>query len=768
VFSVDKKEGRSFIRIRRPGGGRGAPSQPPADERKPAPRPAEVDAQHDEHERIVIPRQDRGSSPRSDIDVELREVRRGVKPGDRYLRVVPGQRRFTRVAPGHYEATRLASRPPAGFDRVLSTAKGVVLGSPFATAQAIHERLTRVKALSVLGSDPLSSSAYATEEALIILALAGTGALIYSLPISLVVALLMVVVVISYRQTQKAYPSGGGAYIVAHENLGRVPGLTAGAALMVDYVLLVSVSVAAGVAAITSAVPELYDWRVPISVVVIALFTLGNLRGIRESGTLFAAPTYFFILAMGAVVAIGLFRVAIGDAPGSILHSAPPREELVATQGLSLWLILRAFSSGGAALTGVEAMSNNIPNFQPPESENARKTLTIMAVIAIYLFLGITYLSTRFGLVPAENDTIVSQLGRSVLGENPLYFAYQATTALILFLAANTSFYDFPLLSAILARDKYMPRQFAFRGDRLAFSNGIMVLAGLAIILLIAYEAKTTKLIPLYAVGVFVSFTLSQSGMVKHWLNLKEPGWRASLIMNGVGAVATGVVAVIITATKFTHGAWISILMMAVLMIIFMLIRRHYDWFTGRILVSDDELPAGVPTAVPIVRTGERDEVEYLPPRDHVIVPVDGINKISLGAIGMARELSRMVTAVHLTDKREEAEEFRERWRLGVPDIPLQIIESPYRQFVAPMLEYLHLLANTEPQRITVILPSFVARHWWERVLHNRDVLRLRPFLSQDPEIRLVDFPYRLGDENGGGTPPGSVPGSAPRPSGPL
>lgn len=764
---MEKKGPPTFIRIPRPRRGDAdmpapAPApEPPPDVPPPKPsggvgaegrregaheRVTEEQTERRPRERIVIPRQERGEKKHGELDIELREVRRGVRPGDRYLRVVPGQRRFTRVDTGHIEATRLASRPPAGFDRVLSTVKGAVLGSPFATAQAIHERLTKVKALSVLGSDPLSSSAYATEEALIILALAGTGALIYVLPISMVVALLMAIVVVSYRQTQKAYPSGGGAYIVAHENLGRVPGLTAGAALMVDYVLLVSVSVAAGVAAITSAVPELYDWRVPLSVVVIALFTLGNLRGIRESGTLFAAPTYFFVLAMGAVVAIGLVRVVIGDAPGSVLHSAPAREEVLATQGLSLWLILRAFSSGGAALTGVEAMSNNIPNFKPPESENAQRTLTIMAVIAIYLFLGISFLSTRFGLVPAEDETIVSQLGRAVLGENPLYFAYQAATALILFLAANTSFYDFPLLSAILARDKYMPRQFAFRGDRLAFSNGIMVLAGLAVVLLVVYDAKTTKLIPLYAVGVFVSFTLSQSGMVKHWLKLKEPGWRSSLIMNGVGAVATGVVAVIITATKFTHGAWISILLMIVLMIMFILIRRHYDWFSRRISVSKDELPAGVPTAVPIVRAGERDQPEYLPPRDHVIVPVDGINRISLGAIGMARELSPMVTAVHLTDKRDEAEEFRERWQRDVPDIPLQIIESPYRQFVAPMLEYLHLLAGTEPQRISVVLPSFVARHWWERFLHNRDVLRLRPFLSADPHVRLVDFPYQLRD----------------------
>lgn len=691
-----------------------------------------------ESERIVIPRQDRDAPGPSDLDIELREVRYGTSSRGPYLRVIPARRHLTKVAPGHFEATALGSAPVGPAARAVGAVKGLLLGRPLATSQAIHERLTKVKALAVLGSDPLSSSAYATEEALIILALAGAGALIYSLPIALVVALLMAIVVVSYQQTQKAYPSGGGAYIVAHENLGRLPGLIAGGALIVDYVLLVSVSIAAGVAAITSAVPELFDWRVPLSVVIIAVFTLGNLRGIRESGTLFSAPTYFFVVAMGAVIAIGLVKVVLGDAPGSILHPAPVKE-IVATQGITLWLILRAFSSGGAALTGVEAMSNNIPNFKPPESDNARKTLAVMAVIAIYLFLGISFLASRYGLVPNGEETIVSQLGRQVLGENVLYFGYQAATALVLFLAANTSFYDFPLLSAILARDRYMPRQFSFRGDRLAYSHGILALAGLATVLLVIYGADTTKLIPLYAVGVFVSFTLSQSGMVRHWLRLKEPGWRASLLMNGVGAAATAIVAVIIGATKFTHGAWISILMMGALVCLFFLIRRHYDWFRERTRVSETELRAGIPRAVFVEPGG---------PREHVIVPVDDVNKITLGAISLAREVSPLVTAVHLTDERESAEEFRARWNQAIPDIPLVIVESPYRAFVAPIVALIQRLENSEPRRrVSLILPTFATRHFWERFLHNRDVVRLKSALRGRAGVNVIEFTYDLASQ---------------------
>jgi amino acid transporter len=691
-----------------------------------------------ERARIVVPRQERGGPGHSHLGIELREVRYGTTSRTPYLREVRGQREFTQRRTGYLEATEISSRPRGRVERIVQAVKGVVLGSPFATSRLIHERLTKVKALAVLGSDPLSSSAYATEEALIILALAGAGALMYSLPIAVVVAILLAGVTLSYWQTIRAYPSGGGAYTVAHQNLGRLPGLGAAAALIVDYVLLVSVSVAAGVAAITSAVPELHDFRVPMGVGIIALFTLGNLRGIRESGTVFAAPTYFFIAIMATAIGVGFAKVLIGDAPGSLLHAAPPRGELVATQGVTLWLLLRAFSSGSAALTGVEAISNGVPTFKPPETRNAQHTLAAMAIIAIFLFLGITFLSSRFGLVPSEDETIVSMLGRSAFGESILYYAYQAGTALVLFLAANTSYNAFPLLAAILAKDKFMPRQFTFRGDRLAYSNGILVLAGFAALLLVIFSGEVTRLIPLYAVGVFVSFTLSQSGMVRHWLGVKGAGWRASLAINGTGAVVTGIVAVIIGATKFTHGAWISMMMMAILVIMFALIRRHYDWFQRKIAVVESDLPVGVPAAVAVDS-----------PREHVIVPVDGVNKIALGAIGMAREISNRVTAVHITDDPEQAEEFAKQWERAVPDVPLLIIESPYRAFVAPMLRYLERLDEIEEQRITVILPTFVARHWWERILHNRDVLRLRPFLKDRPGVRVVDFPYRLYEDEG-------------------
>lgn len=731
---------RSFLRIPRPRLDRppaAAPTSPQPSEAPTQRQPASVHRDRDgnSHERIVIPRQQRGESPDPALDIELREVRYGATSRGSYLRTVLKHRDFTKVERGHIEATEASSEPIGAVERTVAGLKSAVLGAPLATRQAIHERLSKVKALAVLGSDPLSSSAYATEEALIVLALAGSGALIYSLPIALVVAALMAVVVMSYRQTQKAYPSGGGAYIVAHDNLGRYPGLIAGSSLIVDYVLLVSVSVAAGVAAVTSAVPELYDWRVALGIGIVLLFTLGNLRGIRESGTIFSTPTYFFILAMGGTVAYGIVRVLIGDAPGSLLHAAPPKEEIIATQGLTLWLVLRAFSSGGAALTGVEAMSNNIPNFRPPESENARKTLLIMAIIAIYLFIGITFLTSRFGLVPTEEETLVSQLGRVVLGGGVPYFVYQAATALVLFLAANTSFYDFPMLSAIMARDKYMPRQFSFRGDRLAYTTGILVLAGLAALLLVAFRADTTRLIPLYAVGVFISFTLSQSGMVRHWLRLKEPGWRASLIMNGFGAIATGVVAVIIGATKFTHGAWISILIMALLVIAFAAVRRHYAWF-GR-CISVDGAPS--PEAAPYDDAGLRQNGR------HVVVPVDDLNRITLGAVQMARELSPRVTAVHVSDDRDRADEFRDRWQRAVPGVPLLVLESPYRAFVAPVVALLRRLRDREADgNLSVVLPTFATRHWWERFLHNQDALRLRGVLKDEPGIQVVVFTYEL------------------------
>jgi len=730
---MNEKTRPSFVRIRRSrergpeDGSRGSDS---------AERSSEGEDPNEHHTRIVIPRQERGGPDGAEQDIELREVRYGQASRGPYLRVVPRQRRFTRVAPGYLEATALASQPTSALGRYAANVKRVVIGSPFATSQEIHERLTKVKALAVFASDVLSSSAYATEEILIVLALAGAGAFGYSLPIAGVIALVLAIVVISYRQTIKAYPSGGGSYIVASENLGRAPGLAAGAALIVDYNLTAAVSVAAGVAAITSAVPGLYEFRVPIGVAVVALMATANLRGIRESGTIFAVPTYYFVLAFSTMIVVGLVKVVMGDAPGSLLHAAPPREAVVGTQGLTLFLVLRAFASGSVAMTGTEAVSNGVPAFKPPESQNARTVMLWMGLILGFLFVGVTFLSSRYGLVPLERETLVSQLGREVFGKNVLYYGYQVATALILLLAANTSFADFPRLSAILAKDGFMPQHYAHRGDRLAFSSGIVDHAIIASVLLIMFQGDVTRLIPLYAIGVFLAFTLSQSGMVRHWWRLREPGWRRSMVINGVGASATAVVAVIIAATKFTHGAWASILLMALLVLLFTLVRRHYDWFHKRVRVQKDGLPSRIPASVPreVPTAGE-----------HVVVPVDGINKVTVAALTLARELSSRVTAVHVTDDRKEAEELRRRWDETIPDTRLLVIESPYRAFVAPMVAYVGSLQRSEPDvPIAVVLPSFVPRHWWERLLHNRDIVRLKPHLSNRPGVRAIDSPYRL------------------------
>ncbi|MDP9180895.1 MAG: APC family permease [Chloroflexota bacterium] len=688
----------------------------------------------------------------SQLDVELREVRWGAASKGAYLRVVPSRQRFTRSAPGRLTATLAGSRPPGAFEHLLQAIKGAVLGSPFANAQALHERLTKIKALAVFSSDALSSSAYATEEILLVLVLAGSGAFKNVIPIALMIAVLLALVTISYRQTIRAYPSGGGAYIVAHENLGQVPGLIAAAALLVDYVLTVAVSVAAGVAAVTSAAPGLLDFRVLIGVVVILMIMVANLRGVREAGSIFAIPTYVFILMMSAAIVIGVFKVIAGDAPGSLLHQAPPQETVAATQGLGLFLILKAFSSGCTALTGVEAISNGVPAFQPPESRNARTTLTAMAFILGFLFLGVTFVTSRYGFVANEHETIVSQLGKAVFGKNAVYYVYQASTALILCLAANTSYADFPRLSAILANDRFMPRQFSFRGDRLAFSNGILLLSVAAIVLIVGFNGQVSNLIPLYAVGVFVSFTFSQGGMVIHWLRLKEPGWRISLVINFVGMVGTAIVALIIASTKFLDGAWLSIIVMLILMCIFMLIHRHYRWYEAGIAVDESDLKARS-------RLPELADAAARP--GHAIIPVDAISKITLGAIDMAQAIASEITVVHLTDDSEQAEKFRDGWNAVLPDVPLLVIESPYRAFAAPMLAYIESLERTEAdRRITVILPGFKAHHWWESLLHNRAIRRLKPFLAQYPNIRVVDFMYDV-PRNASARPPSPHPASA-------
>ena len=701
----------------------------------PAPMRRDGNGDEDEHERIVIPRQERDQTPASDLlDLELREVRRGATSGGYYLRVSPKKRRFTRVAHGYIQASAIASRPLGRADMVLAAIKRVLLGSPFANSRLIHERLTKVRALGVFSSDPLSSSAYSAEEIMLVLMVAGAGALYLTLPITGALLALLWIVRLSYLQTIRAYPSGGGAYTVARENLGLAPGLIAAAALMVDYVLTVAVSVAAGVAAITSALPVLFDLRVALSLVAIAVITWGNLRGVRESGAMFGLPTYFFIFAFGGMIVVGLFKLGIGDAPGTLLHSAQPSAGLAATSGLSLFLVLRAFSSGAAAVTGIEAISNGVPAFKPPESRNARVTMQWEAGFLGFLLLGVAFLAIRYGIVPNHDETVVSILGREVLGKNILYYAYQVATAGVLFLAANTAYADFPRLAAILGKDRFAPRQLTFRGDRLGFSNGIMLLGAAASVLLILFQAEITRLIPLYILGVFISMTFSQSGMVRHWLRLRERGWRTSLVLNGIGAVATGVVVLIVGATKVTQGAWISILGMISLLAVFVLVRRHYDWVGARVQVDEKDSPLAVPQAVPLQPGG---------PREHVVVPVDEINKITLGAIAAAREISPLVTAVHLTDDRQSAEEFRTHWDRSIPDIPLLFIESPYRAFIAPLVAFLERARGSRSgQRVTLMLPVLVTHHWWERLLHNRDLQRLKGFAEQLGSVRVVEFRF--------------------------
>ncbi len=685
--------------------------------------------------RVVVPRQERGLIA-PDADIEVREVRYGATSRTPYLRIVPRRQPLAKVGPRYLEATLLGSLPRDTLGRYWAGLRRVLIGSPFTTSQAIHERLSKAKALAVFSSDALSSSAYATEEILIVLAAAGAGAFRLSLPIAVAIASLMAIVITSYRQTIKAYPQGGGAYRVARENLGTLPGLVAAAALLVDYTLTVAVSVAAGVAAITSAVPGLLDWRIPMSVAIVGAFAWGNLRGVRESGTLFSVPTYFFIVSMATVIAAGMVKVALGQAPGSLWRAAPLEVPLTPEEALGVLLVLRAFSSGSAALTGIEAMADGVPAFKPPEAQNARITIVWMGAILGSFFLGITFLASRYGLVPREEETLVSQLGRQVLGDNPLYYVYQAATAMVLFLAANTAFADFPRVSAILAGDGYMPRQFTFKGDRLAFTNGILALSAAASLLLVVFDAQVTRLIPLYAVGVFVTFTLSQGGMVRRWWRLREPGWQAGMAINGVGAATTAVVAAIVIVSKFTHGAWISLSLMALLIVMFLLIWRHYRWFEERVRVEDEEVvrvagPASVPLAPgALVR--------------HFVIPVENVNRPALEAVRLAREWGGRITAVHVTDQREEAEALRARWERLLPDIPLVIIESPYRAFVTPMLACLEYMCRGRGEQVVLLLPRLQVRHWWERLLHNQTGLRLRPYVERKLGLQVVEVPVSL------------------------
>jgi len=603
----------------------------------------------------------------------------------------------------------------------LHNLKRLFVGTPLPTALSRHERLGKATALATFASDALSSVAYATEEILLVLILAGSVALSYSLPIGIAIALLIAIVVSSYRQTIRAYPQGGGAYIVSKDNLGVLSGLVAAAALLIDYVLTVAVSVAAGVAAVTSALPQLYPLRVWLCVAAVATVSVANLRGIRESGKLFAAPTYLFIVSLGAVVAWGVVGAVFDLLPKAPYQAHPPGLE-----GVGLFLILRAFASGCAALTGVEAVSDGVPAFKPPEAHNARVVLTWLGIILILLFLGITYLAYDLGIVPRENETVVSQIARHVFGGGVAYFELQFVTMLILLLAANTSFADFPRLAYFLARDRFIPRQFATQGDRLVFSNGIVILGGVALGLLLVFQGDTHRLIPLYAVGVFISFTLSQASMVRRWLRVRGDGWWWRLGLNGLGAVATGVVMVTIATTKFSHGAWIVVLLIPTLVAVFLTVHRHYDTVASQLSLEDMPAP---------------------PPLDHtVLVLVGDLHRGVVRALQYAQALSPTAKAVYVETDPERTRRLEERWGKWGMGVPLIVLNSPYRSLLGPLMEYIDQLQKQRGDHhvVTIVVPEFLPARWWQQLLHNQTALLIKGQLLFRKNVVVTDVPYHL------------------------
>jgi amino acid transporter len=667
-------------------------------------------------------------------EVEFREAVRGSRPGGGFLRL-PREReqKLRRVGESAYEAMPAVLRPATALGRIWAGVRRVLIGPPLATAELPHERLSKLKALAIFSSDNLSSSAYATEEIILVLILAGQSALDRAVPIALAIAALAAIVATSYRQMVRAYPGGGGAYAVTRQHLGTSASLLTGATLVVDYILTVAVSTAAGVAAVTSAFPELHDLRIEIAVAFVAVLTVGNLRGIRESGTLFAIPPYFFILSFGSMIVVGLVRVAIGD---DLRASVPADAVEEGGQVLTLFLLLRAFSSGAAALTGIEAIADGVPNFKPPEAKNAATTLVWMAAILASFFVGTTVLATEFAIVPSETKTVVAQIAETVFGRGVLFFMVQAGTALILVLAANTSFAGLPTLASVMAKDKVMPSVFSFRGDRLAFSYGILLLGIASSGLLIAFGAETHKLIPLYAFGVFMAFTLSQVGLVLHWWRRRDAGWRAALAVNAVGAGVTAVVAGIVGATKFMSGAWLSMLTMGVLFVVLWRIKVHYESAAGQLEAAG----AGI---VPLAADRAYRTAYALP--QTVLVPVEGIDKAVLRTLAYARSISANTTAIHVTDDREAGERLRRQWEESVLDVPLVIVESPYRSLVEPILAYVDALDRKQPEQvITVVLPEFITHRFWHRFLHNQLSLRLKRALINRPNTVVVDVPYHL------------------------
>ncbi len=599
--------------------------------------------------------------------------------------------------------------------------KQLFVGRPLETAEIGEQKLTKKAALAVLSSDALSSTAYATEEILLALVLAGALSFSLSIPAALLIVGLLWIVVISYSQTLEAYPTGGGAYTVAKENLGVYPALVAAAALSIDYILTVSVSVAAGIAAITSAFPALYSHRVGLGVLAIFLIMQANLRGVRESAALFSGPVYLFIVCAYLLAGGAIIKFVAGGVAAPTLATG----NATAAEPFALLILLRAFASGCTALTGVEAVANGVQAFRPPISRNAKITLCIMGTILGSLFLSITIASRLYGIAPRDGETVLSQLGRLTFGAGPIYYIIQAATMTILILAANTSFTGFPRLTSFIASDRFLPRQFANLGDRLVFSNGIIVLGLAAAGLVVVFGGDVHRMIPLYTVGVFVAFTLSQAGMVIHWKRYRQKGWHWRMALNALGAAITTLVLVIVASVKFTHGAWLVLVAVPAFVWMFLKIRRHYFQVASELSLASYE------------------RVRDL--KHTVVVPIAAINRASLGAVEYARSISRDVIAVQINVEDADPEKLAAQWEEWVEDVPLVVLQSPYRSILRPLLKFIdEVEAFRGDDVVTVLLPEFVPAKWWHRLLHNQNGLILQGALMFKPKIVVTNVRRHL------------------------
>jgi amino acid transporter len=598
-----------------------------------------------------------------------------------------------------------------------------LVGYPLKTAQAEHERLSKRLALAVFSSDALSSVAYATEEILLVLVPASPAFAHFSIPLSMAIVALLAILTASYSQIIFEYPQGGGAYLVSKSNLGEWPGLTAAASLMIDYVLTVAVSVAAGIAAITSAIPSLFPHRTVLGVLAIVLVLIVNLRGVRESGKVFAVPTYMFIVSILLMLGAGAGQLLFGT-----LTPLTPQTVVAETavESISLFLLLRAFSSGCAALTGVEVISNGVTAFRHPEPRNAALTMAMMAAVLGTLFLGISTMAYLIGVTPKEDETIVSQVAHAIFGEGFLYYLVQGTTMGILILAANSAFAGFPRLASLLARDGYMPHQMAMMGDRLVFSNGVVILGFFSCLLIVLFAGDTHALIPLYAVGVFLSFTLSQAGMVRRWLLKRGPRWKGKLVVNGIGATATAIATIIIASTKFAHGAWIVIVLIPLIIMMFRAIRSHYKAVAEQVQLTRDARPPR-------------------PRRNLVLIPIGAVNKAVVRAVDYARSRGGEVRAVLIDVDKEETALVEIKWAQWGCGVPLIVLPSPYRSILGALLDYVE--ENLEKDQdcwITVVLPEILPARWWQNILHNQRALLLKGALLFKDRVVLTDVPFHL------------------------